>query len=71
MNLLLAFAPFIAFAVVDRTVGATPGLIAGVAPRLCPHLEQLMREHGAELIRKQAWVDASIVTALKTDSKLQ
>jgi hypothetical protein len=29
MNLLLAFAPFIAFAVVDRTVGATPGLVAG------------------------------------------
>ncbi len=29
MNLLLAFAPFIAFAVVDRTVGAIPGLIAG------------------------------------------
>ena len=29
MNLLLAFAAFIAFAVVDRTVGATPGLVAG------------------------------------------
>jgi hypothetical protein len=29
MNLLFAFAPFIAFAVVDRTVGAIPGLIAG------------------------------------------
>ncbi len=29
MNLLLAFAPFIAFAVVDRLVAATPGLIAG------------------------------------------
>jgi intracellular septation protein A len=29
MNLLLAFSPFIAFAIVDRTVAATPGLIAG------------------------------------------
>ncbi len=29
MNLLLAFAPFITFAIVDRAVGATPGLIAG------------------------------------------
>lgn len=29
MNLLLAFAPFITFAIVDRVVGATPGLIAG------------------------------------------
>ena len=29
MNLLLAFAPFIAFAIVDRLMGATPGLIAG------------------------------------------
>jgi hypothetical protein len=29
MNMLLAFVPFIAFAVLDRTVGATEGLIAG------------------------------------------
>lgn len=29
MNLLLAFAPFIAFAVVDRMVDATSGLVAG------------------------------------------
>ena len=29
MNILLAFAPFIAFAVLDRLVGATPGLMAG------------------------------------------
>jgi len=28
MNILLAFAPFIVFALVDRFVGATPGLIA-------------------------------------------
>ncbi|HEY0184672.1 MAG TPA: hypothetical protein VGC09_17875 [Rhodopila sp.] len=29
MGMLLAFAPFIAFAVIDRLVGATAGLIAG------------------------------------------
>jgi hypothetical protein len=29
MNLLLAFAPFITFAIADRLMGATPGLIAG------------------------------------------
>jgi len=28
MGMLLAFAPFIAFAVIDRVVGSTPGLIA-------------------------------------------
>lgn len=31
MNLLLAFAPFIAFAVVDRLVGSVEGLVAGAA----------------------------------------
>lgn len=31
MGMLLAFAPFIAFALVDRAVGATEGLIAGAA----------------------------------------
>ena len=31
MNILLAFAPFIVFALVDRLVGATEGLIAGTA----------------------------------------
>lgn len=29
MNLLLAFAPFLAFAVIDRLVGVTEGLVAG------------------------------------------
>jgi len=29
LNILLAFAPFIAFAVIDRTVGITEGLVAG------------------------------------------
>lgn len=29
MGILLAFAPFIVFAIVDRTVGVTEGLIAG------------------------------------------
>ena len=29
MNILLAFAPFIAFALIDRLVGSTEGLIAG------------------------------------------
>ena len=31
MGILLAFAPFIAFAVVDRLIGPTQGLIAGAA----------------------------------------
>jgi hypothetical protein len=31
MGMLLAFAPFIAFALVDRAVGATEGLVAGTA----------------------------------------
>lgn len=31
MGILLAFSPFIAFAVVERLVGPTPGLLAGVA----------------------------------------
>jgi hypothetical protein len=31
MGILLAFAPFIAFALVDRLIGATEGLIAGAA----------------------------------------
>ena len=31
MGILLAFAPFIVFAVVDRLAGGTPGLIAGAA----------------------------------------
>lgn len=31
MSLLLAFAPFIVFAVIDRLVGSTEGLIAGAA----------------------------------------
>src|SRR5215475_13191783 len=31
MGMLLAFAPFIAFALVDRAVGATEGLVAGAA----------------------------------------
>lgn len=34
MNLLLAFAPFVAFAVVDRLVGSFPGLCAGAAASL-------------------------------------
>jgi hypothetical protein len=31
MAILLAFAPFVAFAVIDRLVGATEGLVAGAA----------------------------------------
>lgn len=31
MSILLAFAPFIAFALVDRFVGSLPGLVAGAA----------------------------------------
>lgn len=31
MGILLAFSPFIAFAVVERLIGTTPGLLAGVA----------------------------------------
>src|ERR1700760_3174822 len=31
MGILLAFAPFIVFALVDRTVGVTEGLVAGAA----------------------------------------
>jgi hypothetical protein len=31
MGILLAFAPFIAFAVIERLFGATPGLLSGVA----------------------------------------
>ena len=31
MGILLAFAPFIAFAVIDRLVGAIPGLVVGAA----------------------------------------
>jgi hypothetical protein len=30
MNILLAFAPFLAFALVGTIVGATPGLFAGL-----------------------------------------
>jgi hypothetical protein len=32
MGILLAFAPFIAFAIVDRLIGPTQGLLAGAAP---------------------------------------
>lgn len=34
MNILLAFLPFLVFAVVDRTVGVTEGLVAGAATSL-------------------------------------
>jgi hypothetical protein len=34
MGILLAFTPFIAFAVVDRRIGSTEGLISGAASSL-------------------------------------
>jgi hypothetical protein len=46
MGILLAFAPFIAFAVVDRFIGPTQGLIAGAATSLALLLRDWIRSHG-------------------------
>ena len=45
MGILLAFAPFIAFAVVDRLIGATQGLIAGAATSVVMLLRDWMVLH--------------------------
>ena len=42
MNLLLAFAPFLAFAVIDRLVGVTEGLVAGALISLAFLLRDLL-----------------------------
>jgi hypothetical protein len=46
MGILLAFAPFIAFAITDRLFGSTPGLIAGTATSAALLIRDWTRRHG-------------------------
>ena len=50
MNMLLAFAPFIAFAVVDRVAGARDGLIAGAVVSLALVVRELVRGRSAKVL---------------------
>ena len=50
MSMLLAFAPFIAFAVVDRAVGAREGLIAGAVVSLALVARELARGRSAKVL---------------------
>jgi hypothetical protein len=50
MGVLLAFAPFVAFAVVDRITGPTEGLIAGAVVSAALLLRDLMRGKAAKVL---------------------
>jgi hypothetical protein len=50
MGILLAFAPFIAFAVVDRLVGPTQGLVAGAVVSVALLLRDLIRGKAAKVL---------------------
>jgi hypothetical protein len=50
MGILLAFAPFIAFAVVDRLAGPTEGLVAGAIISLALLLRDLIRGRTAKVL---------------------
>ncbi len=50
MGMLLAFAPFIAFAVVERLVGPTEGLIAGALVATCLLLRDLIEGRTAKVL---------------------
>jgi hypothetical protein len=42
MNILLAFGPFIAFALIDRLIGSTEGLVAGALVSAALHARNWM-----------------------------
>jgi hypothetical protein len=50
MGILLAFAPFIAFAVVDRLAGSTEGLVAGAVVSTGLLLRDLIRGRAAKVL---------------------